>query len=73
VGLTSGETFTGSGHTEGQVFGSWVNEQWLSTFVDQIKLIGTTTSFVVKNIYHVTVNPDGSEEIKLRDHEVTCN
>lgn len=73
VGLSSGETFTGSGHTEGQVMGAWVNEQWLSTMVDQIKLIGTTTSFVVKNTYHITVSPDGTEEIKLRDRDVTCN
>jgi hypothetical protein len=73
VGLTTGETFIGSGHTEGQVLGAWVNEQWLSTFVDQIRLIGQNTSFSVRNTYHVTVNPDGNEEIKLRDQQAVCN
>lgn len=73
VGITSGEIFRGSKQTEGQVLGAWVNDQWLSTFVDQIRLIGTNTSFTVKNTYHVTVSPDGTQEIKLNDHEVTCN
>ena len=73
VGLTSGETFIGSGHTEGQVMGAWVNEQWLSTLVDQIKLIGKSTSFVIKNNYHITISPDGTEEIKINDRDVSCN
>jgi hypothetical protein len=72
-GLTSGDTFIGSGHTEGQVVGSWVNEQWVSTFVDQIKLIGASGKFTVKNTYHVTENPDGTLETKLIDHETSCD
>jgi hypothetical protein len=72
VGLTSGETFIGSGNTEGQVLGAWVNEQWLSTFVDQLRLIGQNTSFTVRTTYHVTVNPDGDVEVNQHDHEVIC-
>lgn len=72
VGLTSGEKFVGSANTEGQVFGSWVNSQWLSTFVDQLRLISSSTSFIVKNNYHVTVTPDGEVEVKFRDQEAEC-
>ena len=73
VGLTSGNTFIGSGFTEGQVVGSWVNDQWVSTLVDQLKLVGPSGSFTIKNTYHVTENPDGTLETKLNDHEVSCN
>ena len=73
VGLTSGTTFVGSGFTEGQVKGSWVNDQWISTMVDQLKLVGPGGSFIVRNSYHVTESPDGTLETKLVDHDVSCN
>jgi len=72
TGLTSGDTFTGSGNTEGQVMGAWVNEQWLSTFVDQLRLVNSKTSFIVKSLYHVLVNPDGTVEVKLDGQSAEC-
>jgi len=72
VGLTTGETFIGSGHTEGQVAASWVNEQWIATIIEQLKLIGKATSFVLKNTYHISVNPDGNVTVNLRDQKAEC-
>jgi hypothetical protein len=73
TGLTSGDTFVGSGNTEGQVMGAWVNEQWLSTFVDQLRLTDANTTFIVKSLYHILVNPDGTTEVKLKDQSADCN
>jgi len=73
TGLSSGQNFTGSGNTEGQVMGSWVNEQWLSNFVDKLKLVASHTNFVVKSNYHVVVNPDGTVQVDRNDDLVECN
>jgi hypothetical protein len=72
TGVISGEKFVGSAHTEGQVFGSFVNSQWVYSFVDQIKLNGSSTSFLLKNKYHITVNPDGDVEVVLKGQETDC-
>ena len=37
--------------------GAWVNEQWLSNFVDKLKLVGSNTNFAVKTNYDFLVNP----------------
>lgn len=72
VGLSSGQSFVGSGNTEGQVMGAWVNEQWLSNFVDQIKLVGGNTNFILKRNYHVLVNPDGTIKVSRDNVETAC-
>ena len=73
TGLSSGQIFTGSGNTEGQVMGAWVNEQWLSNFVDKIRLTGSSTNFVVKSNYHVLVSPNGTVQVDRDNNEVECN
>jgi len=72
VGLTSGVQFVASGITEGQVAASWVNEQWIAIFTDQLRVTAPTTSFVVRNTYHATTTPDGEVLINLREREVEC-
>ena len=71
-GLSSGETFHGTGNNSGQVFGSWVNDHWVSTFVDQLKLIGQTTRFTLKRTYHVTVSPDDQVSVTLDNYQGIC-
>ena len=72
TGATSGEKFIGSAHTEGQVFGTWESSQWVYSFIDQIKLVGSSTSFVIKNKYHITVSQDGDVEVVLQGQETEC-
>ena len=72
VGLTSGQSFVGSGNIEGQVMGAWVNQQWLANFIDQFRLTGNNTNFVVKNKYHVLINPNGTVEVDRDNNEVEC-
>ena len=73
VGLSSGQNFVGSGNTEGQVMGAWVNEQWVSNLVDKLVLVGGNTNFVVKRNYHVVANPDGVVEVDFDNNVVECN
>jgi hypothetical protein len=47
VGLSSGETFVGSGGTDETVAGSWVNGQWTSTTFGQLKLISQSSVFTI--------------------------
>jgi len=72
LGLSSGQRFAGSGNIEGQVMGAWVNEQWLSNFVDQLRLVGGNTSFILKRNYHVLVNPNGTVEVSRDNVETEC-
>jgi len=73
VGLSSGQTFAGSGNTEAEVMGAWVNAQWISNFVDKLILVGGNTNFIVRSKYHVLVNPDGTVEVDNDDNVVECN
>ena len=72
VGVSSGETFTGSGGTNGTVMGSWVNSQWVGTMVRQVKVIGKSTVFKVTETLHLVVTPDGDVTVDARDQTVDC-
>jgi len=52
--------------------GAWVNQQWLANFIDQFRLTGNNTNFVVKNKYHVLINPNGTVEVDRDNNEVEC-
>lgn len=73
VGLSSGETFVASGNTEGQVAGSWINGQWIAITIDQLRVTGSKTSFVIKNTYHAITTPGGDVVMNLHEQEVRCN
>jgi hypothetical protein len=72
VGLSSGETFAGSGGTNGTVMGSWVNSQWVGTMVRQVKVIGKNTTFRVTETLHLVVTPDGNVTVDAREQTVDC-
>jgi hypothetical protein len=73
VGLESGEVFSGSGNTSGQVFGSWANDHWVSNFTDQLKIRGTNTSFTLKRTFHLTVSPDDQVTVEFDHYEEVCD
>jgi hypothetical protein len=73
VGQSTGEKFVGSGSTDGNVFAAWVNNQWIATFSDKLRIIGQNTRFFLKNSYHVTVTPDNEPKADLEKQESECN
>jgi len=72
VGVFSGETFTGSGGTNGTFMGAWVNSQWVGNFVEQTKVIGKNTVFTITQKLHLIVTPDGNVVVRIVDQTVTC-
>ena len=72
VGLSSGETFVGSGGTQGSVIGSWVNNQWIGTTIEQMRIIGQNTTYIVKYKYQLIVTPDGNVTVSIREKTIEC-
>ncbi len=72
VGLTSGERFVGSGVTNGTVMGAWVNNSWVATTNEQMRVVGQNTNFIVKYQYHLTVTPDGNITASIKEVTAEC-
>jgi hypothetical protein len=72
VGLFSGEIFTGSGGTNGSFMGSWVNSQWVGSFVEETKVVGKNTVFTVIQKIHLIITPDGNVVVNNVEQTVSC-
>ena len=72
IGLSSGEKFVGSDGTQGTVMGSWVNSQWIGTTIEQMKIIGSDSRYVVKYKNHITVTPDGNVTVTTNEKTIDC-
>jgi hypothetical protein len=72
IGLLSGETYTGSGGTNGMVMGAWVNDQWVGNFVEKTKVVGKGTVFTIIQKIHMKVTPDGNVVVDNVEQTVTC-
>ena len=72
VGLSTGETFVGSGGTEGVAMGSWVNNQWVATMVRQMKIIGRNTVLTMNYKLHLIITSDGNVTVDIREQTVNC-
>jgi len=72
VGLSSGETFIGSEGTQGSAKGSWVNNQWIGTTIEQMRMIGRNSKYLVKYKYHLIVTPDGDVKVSTSEKTIDC-
>ena len=72
VGLSSGQTFTGSGGTNGTFMGAWVNSQWVGNFVEKTKIVGRNTVFTITQKLHLKETPEGNVVVNIVDQTVTC-
>ena len=72
IGLTSNETFTASGKTQGEVSGSWESNHFVRTMVEELKINGQNTKFTVRYNLHITINPDGSVSFKRENETADC-
>ena len=73
VGLSSGESFVGSGGFEATVRGSWVNSQWAGTTIQQLRIVGQSTVFSVNYKLQLTVTPDGTVTVSVGERTIDCN
>lgn len=72
VGLSSGEMFLGSVGTNGSVMGSWVNNQWIGSTIERMRIIGQNTMYVVKYKNQLVVTPDGKVTVKTSEKTIDC-
>jgi hypothetical protein len=73
TGVSSGESFVGTGGTSGIVTASWVNSQWIGTTIGQLRIIGQNTSFTITYKYHITVSRDGTVTVESEEETADCN
>lgn len=72
VGLSSGETFAGSDGTQGTVTAAWESNQWIGTTIEQMKIVGKNTRYIVRYKQHLVVTPDGKVTVSIKDKTVDC-
>jgi hypothetical protein len=73
TGLSSGDSFAGSGGTNGIAIGSWVNNQWIGTTTGQLKIVGKNANFTISYKYHLTVTRDGTVTVYSEALSEDCN
>ena len=73
TGVSSGESFVGSGSINGIIRGSWVDRQWVGTTIGQLRITGQNTSFTITYKYHITVTRDGTVTVESEAETADCN
>jgi hypothetical protein len=73
VGLSSGDSFAGSGGYEGTAMGSWVNNQWVGNTIQHLRIVGPNAVFTVNFKLQLIVTPDGSVSVSTLERTVDCN
>jgi hypothetical protein len=73
VGLSSGETFTGSDGTQGTVMGSFVNNQWIGTTNERMIINGQNTKYTIVYKNHLVVTPDGKVTVSISEKTIDCS
>ena len=72
IGLTTGDTYVGSAGTEGTVSAFWMDNKWVATTIERLRVVGPNGNFGLKNTYHITTNPDGIITVDLYSQDVEC-
>lgn len=72
MGLTSGDNFTASGGSNGTISGAFENDQFAGGYIEQTRLIGQHSQFIVQYKFHVTVTSDGRITSGISDEKVIC-
>jgi hypothetical protein len=72
VGLSSGEMFLGSLGTNGSVMGSWVNNQWVGSTIERMRITGRNTTYIVRYKYKLIVTPNGNVTVSTSDKTIEC-
>ncbi len=72
VGLSTGDKFTASGGSEGTITGAFENEQYTGYYVEQLRIIGQNSSFIVNYKFHITITSDGKISTSISEEKVEC-
>jgi hypothetical protein len=74
VGLTTGDSYRGTGVTQDTFGGSLVNGQASSTFVNNFRFVGqgAGNNFMIHEVVHVTIDAGGEITATVDQLSVTC-
>ena len=74
VGLTTGDTYHGTGVTTDQFQASLVNDHFTETFVNNFRIIGQGpgNNFLAHENLHITINADGDLIVFHDNFSVEC-
>ena len=74
VGLTTGDSYRGTGVTQDTFGGSLVDGQGSSTFVNNFRLVapGPGNNFTIHEVVHVTINAAGEITATVEQLSVSC-
>lgn len=74
VGETTGDKYQGTGETQEQYGGSFVNGQYEDTYVNNFKIIGqgTGNNYLIHENLHVTINANGEVTTLIDNFTADC-
>ena len=73
VGLVTGDSFVASGGSNGTISGAFENNQFAGGYIEQTRIIGQHSQFLVQYKFHVAVTSDGTIKSSISDETVICN
>ena len=72
VGLITGDNFTASGGSNGTISGAFENDQHAGGYIEQTRIIGQHSQFIVQYKFHVTVTSDGRITSSISEEKIIC-
>lgn len=72
VGLTTGDQFTVSGGSQSTLSGSFTSNQYTTTLTEQFRLVGPTSTFIVRYQFQITIGADGEIIQNMSVDEADC-
>jgi hypothetical protein len=71
-GLTTGDSYTASGVTNGSVAAVWYSTKWVATTIERLHVTSQNSNFILKNTYHTSVAADGTASVELFSQDAEC-
>jgi hypothetical protein len=72
VGLSTGDKFIASGGSQETITGAFENNQFTGGYIEQLRIVGPTSTFIINYKFHVTVLADGTFTSSISDENVLC-
>ena len=72
IGLSTGDKYAASGGTQETITGAFENNQFTGGYIEQLRIVGQGSTFIVSYRFHVTVTADGTFTSSISDDKVIC-
>jgi len=72
IGLSTGEEYNATGGMQNTITGAFENRRFSGTTIEQLRIVGQHTNFIVRYHFHVTVTADGTYTSSISDDTAEC-